>query len=117
MGMGEGCWVPCPGTEIPLPAARNWSETPLIGMEVTQILKVIVDSLFLGKWELQMFGDSWDSCTAGIVQLFGEFCGISQLGLVFPNLSVHPALSVGSSWAHIISALRNNPGWGGNLEG
>lgn len=75
-----------------------------------------MDSPFLGKWELQMFGDSGDSCTAGVVQLFGEFCNMTQLGLLFPNLSVHPALAVGSSWIHIISALRNELG-GGNLEG
>lgn len=56
-----------------------------------------------------MFDDSWDSCPAGIVQLFGEFCNVTQLGLVFPDSRV------GSSWTHIISALRNN--LGGNLEG
>lgn len=89
---------------------RSWSETPFIGMEHPQFLKVIMDSVFLGKWELQMRGDSWDCCSAGAVQLFGEFCTIAQLGLLFPNLRAPPALNVGSSWTHIISALRNHLG-------
>lgn len=97
----------CPCAEQELERnSRNWDGTP----PVPESRRGLTFSC-----ELQMFGGSWDSCTAGIVQLFGEFCNIAQLGLVFPNFGVHPVLSVGSSWAQIISALRNN--LGANLEG
>lgn len=46
--------------------------------------------------------------TAGIAQLFSEFCNITQLDLIFLNLNVHPAVNAVASSEIAFSALGNN---------
>lgn len=79
---GKGGRLLCAGTEmcvlsragLGVKLCEYWDGT-------APVLKVIMDSVFLGKWELQMCADSWDCCSAGVVQLFGEFSLLHSWGL------------------------------------